>query len=251
MFFCSAVFVLLVTASCPAAFGGTPRAWPAWEPVPTESSPTAVGWQSPAKLHRGVRSVPGNLSIDGTGIEFRSEDKESSQRWSYQEIQTLDLWTRGIELRIYEKRGRFRPGLRRIRLDLASELPPPVAAQVAGLVGRPVRNGLPEPQASAIATIPALHRTALGGSKSNGILRFRTEGLDYVTKAPGESRSWRWADVRTLSKLDPYQFVVFAYRETYSFDLKEPMSRDLFDHLTDEVYAHNPDFLSSMRKAKR
>ncbi len=250
----SIAFAALMSTSAPSAAAGrkaelAPR--PNLQaPAVAESPSSSLNWQSPAKLHRLLKSVPGSLHIGTKGIEFRSQNKEHSYRWSYEEIETLSLWPRRIDVRTYEKRGRFRPGLRRFRFDLESELPPEVAAQVAQQMGKPVRNGLPEPNAAAFAFLPALHLTAFGGSKSNGVLRFREEGIDYVSQAPEESRSWRWSDLRTLSNLDPYHFVVFADRETYSFDLKQPMSRDLFDRLTDEVYAHNPDFNSSPGRAK-
>ena len=244
---------LLATAAYGASVGRKAelsRVSSAQAPVAAVPSLAGWSWESRAKLHRVMRAVPGDLVIDGTGIDFRSKDKEFSQRWSYGEIQTLDLWPRFVELRTYEKRGLFRPGLRRFRFDLESELPPDVAARAAQRMGKPVRNGNPEPKAPAFATLPALHLTAFGGSKGNGVLRFRAEGIDYVSEVPEDSRSWRWADLQTLSNLDPYHFAVFGYRETYSFDLKQPMSRDLFDRLTDEVYAHNPDFVSSAQSAK-
>ena len=247
----SIVFATLMSTSAAAKRKAEPGRIPDSQvPAVAESSPADLSWQSPARLHRLLRSVRGSLQIGATGIEFRSQNKEHSYRWSYEEIETLGLWPRRIDVRTYEKRGRSRPGLQRFRFDLESELPPQVAARVAQRIGKPVRNGLPEPKARVFATLPALHLTAFGGSKSNGFLRFRAEGIDYVSPAPGESRSWRWSDLRTLSNLSPYHFVVFAHRETYSFDLKQPMSRALFDRLTDEVYAHNLDFKSSPGRAK-
>ena len=104
-------------------------------------------------------------------------------------------------------------------------------------VGRPVRNlsaggcqlRLPPP-----ATV-----LASGGTKSNGTLRFREEGIDYVTKSSQDSRSWRWADIQTIANQDPYHLIVFGYRETYSFDLKEPLPPELYDRVTDAVYEHS------------
>jgi hypothetical protein len=111
-----------------------------------------------------------------------------------------------------------------------------VAAELAQRVGKPAINGNPDSQAPSFATIPARHRTLTGGT--NGILRFRDDGIDYVTGRQG-GRSWRWADIRTLANPDPYHFRVGGYRETFDFELKEPMSRELFDRLWDYVYARD------------
>jgi len=54
-----------------------------------------------------------------------------------------------------------------------------------------------------------------------------------------DARSWRWADLETLSNPDPYHLLVFGYRDAYAFDLKEPLSQALFNRLTDEIDAHN------------
>ena len=53
------------------------------------------------------------------------------------------------------------------------------------------------------------------------------------------ARDWRWSDIDTLTNPDPYHFVVTGYRETFDFELKEPMSPALFDQLWDRVYARD------------
>ncbi len=68
---------------------------------------------------------------------------------------------------------------------------------------------------------------------------FRDEGIDYLTSQPDDSRSWRWDDIRTLSNPDAYHLILFGYRDTYSFDLKQPLTQELFDRLSDQVYTHN------------
>jgi hypothetical protein len=205
---------------------------------PSAESASSVRWRSAAKLHRGLGKVPGTLTIDGAGVEFRP-DKGSSIRWPFVEIQTLYIQARCITVTGFERRGRLRPGDKQFRFDLGTDLPPTLAAELAKSVGRPVRNGNPQPETSSIATLPAHHRTGFGGTKSNGILRFREEGIDYVTKSDQDSRSWRWADIQTITNQDPYHLIVFGYRETYSFDLNGPLPPGLYDRLTDEVYDHN------------
>lgn len=206
--------------------------------APNESPPH---WQSPARLHQGLKKIPGTLTVDGQGVRF-TPDAEKAQRWArrwpFVEIQTFDLLTpRRLVVTGYQNRGWRQYGDRRFRFDLATPVPPEVAAALAGRVAKPARNGDPSPQASTFTTLPARHHTRTGGS--NGTLRFRDGGIDYVTRTPGESRSWRWADVQTLANPDPYHLRVAGYRETYEFALKRPLAPQLFDRLWDYVYGHD------------
>ncbi len=71
-----------------------------------------------------------------------------------------------------------------------------------------------------------------------------------MTKSAQDSRSWRWADIQTMTNQDPYHLILFGYRETYSFDLKEPLPPGLYDRVTDEVYGHNVRDLRGSGKAQ-
>ncbi|HEV2493429.1 MAG TPA: hypothetical protein VG204_10225 [Terriglobia bacterium] len=207
--------------------------------APNESPP--LNWQSPARLHHGFKKIPGTLAVDKQGVRFTPTEEKAhapTERWPFVEIQTFDLLTpRRLIVTGYENRGWRRHGDRRFRFDLATPVPPEVAATLAQHVAKPARNGDPLPNATAFATLPARHRARTGGS--NGMLRFRANGIDYVTRTPGESRSWRWADVQTLANPDPYHLRVAGFRETFEFALKKPLSRQLFDRLWDYVYAHD------------
>ena len=217
-------------------------------PAASEFPAQSFTWTTAARLDHTLGSVAGTLKIDSGGIRFQSL-KNQPVTLPFGQIQTLDLYPRRIIVSTYEKRGRFRPGVRRYRFDLQTAMPPSVAARLSEQLGRPARNGNPEPDSPALTIIPAQHRTALGGTKSNGVLRFGKTGIEYVTGSPKDSQSWRWADIQTLSTLDPYRLVIFGYRDTYSFGLKQPMTRDLLNRLTDEIYRHHPLDRGSARYA--
>ncbi|HEV2234718.1 MAG TPA: hypothetical protein VGV68_15105 [Terriglobia bacterium] len=193
-------------------------------------------WQSPARLHHGLRTVRGTLMVDANGIEFRS-DQRNSHRWPFGEIQTFDLATHRFVLTSYENRGWHQPGDRRYRFDFSQTMPPSVAAELSLRVIKPVRNGDPDPNHPAFATIPARHTTRTGGS--SGVLRFGGNGIDYVTPTQRDSRSWKWSDIQTIANPDAFHLRVGAYRETFEFELKEPMSKELFDRLWDYVYSRD------------
>jgi hypothetical protein len=183
-----------------------------------------------------IRSTPGTLRTDSRGVEFVPSNG-ASKRWTLNEIKSLDLQTHRLVLVGYDNRRWHLAGTQQFEWELTNAITPASAASLTEAMGRPVRNRLPDPDASAIAVIAVRRSGHFGGS--NGVLRIRQHGMDYVTAEPGNSRSWRWLDLQTLSNPDPYHLFVFGYRDSYTFDLKETLSRELLNHLSDEIWVHN------------
>jgi hypothetical protein len=215
----------------------------------TPAPPTAIfDWESRARLHRGLEGSSGTLTLSQDGVVFRPT-KGSTLHWPFLEIQTFDLLSpRRFVIVGYENRSWHGHGERKYRFDLSVAMPPDIAAELALRVAKPVRNADPNPTATSFATIPARHRTLAGGT--NGTLHFGPDGINYLTTNGQGGRSWNWSDIQTLAKPDPFHLRVNSYRETFTFDLKQPMSRDLFDRLWDEIYAHelNGDVFSRSKK---
>jgi hypothetical protein len=198
---------------------------------------SALDWESQARLHRGLGGSPGTLTLSQDGLVFHPT-KGATLQWPFLEIQTFDLLSpRRLIITEYENRSWHEHGERKYRFDLSVAMPPDIAAELARHVAKPARNADPNPTATSFATIPARHRTLAGGT--NGTLHFGPDGIDYLTTNGQGGRSWRWSDIQTLAKPDPYQLRVNSYRETFTFELKQPMSRELFDRLWDEIYAHD------------
>jgi hypothetical protein len=202
--------------------------------VSIAASARPQGWQTSAKWHRTFKKAEGGtLMLDADGVEFRSP--KFSRRWKYLDIHTFDLSGRDLTLLTYENRRWHESGERPFRFTLTEPMPPKVAAEFTNRVGKPVRNGAPIASAAAIQEIPAHHRAWSGGS--NGLLRIKEDGIDYVTESGRDSRSWRWDDIQTLASPNPYEFRVTAFREIAEFDLKQPLARDVFEKLWDRLYA--------------
>ena len=195
-----------------------------------------MNWQSTARWRHGVKKTAGTLALTHAGVEFRPA-QGPTLRWTYVEIQTFDLSPHCLTVTGYENRGWRLPGERTFRFDLASVVPPAVAAELAERLAKPAENGVPNSDAPAFATLRARHRTRDGGT--NGVLRFGESGIDYVTPSGRGARSWRWADIQTLAYPDAFHFRVGAYREIFEFELKEPMSVELFEQIWNDVYARD------------
>jgi hypothetical protein len=209
---------------------------------PLFAQTSAAEWNTSARWHRSLKkAVPGTLVIDKDGVEFSSA--KFTQRWAYVEIQSFDLSTRELTITGYQNRHWHEPGEQRFQFTLSEPMPPEIAAQFTTRVGKPVRNGIPLPGAAAVAEIPAHHRMWSGGS--NGTLRLKDNGIDYVTENGRDGRTWRWADIQTIANPNPYELRVMAYREIVEFDLKQAMPRDLFEILWDHLYAAGLDLSAS------
>jgi hypothetical protein len=192
-------------------------------------------FESPAQLHRILkRPIAGTLVVDESGVEFRAP--KLSHRWAYSDIMTFTLsGVQALTITDYENRHWHEPGEQTFSFTLTSAIPPGLAEHMTAMVARPVINGDPEPELPSIAEIPAHRRKRLGGS--NGTLRFREDGIDYTTPDARDGRSWRWSDIQTIANSDPWHFRVTAYREIIEFDLKQPMTRELFDRVWAKLYA--------------
>ena len=194
-----------------------------------------VKWQTPAQFHQLLKkAIPGTLSIDDNGIQFRAP--KFYGRWPYGEIKTFEL-TENRELIVtdYGNRHWHQPGDRTFRFTFTEPMPPAIAAHFTDRVERPVINGFPATAVNVLAELPARERAFIGGS--NGTLEFREDGIDYLATGGRSSRTWRWSDIQTIASPNPWEFRVTAYREIAEFDLKRPLSRELFDRLWGIFYA--------------
>jgi hypothetical protein len=205
--------------------------------APSQNTPEPAFWECPARLRHGiVGGTTGVLRTDSKGINFVPM-AGATTHWGFTEIKDLDLQKDRMVVVGYDNRKWDIPGTRRFELEFKKEITPAVAASLTAEVDRPVRNRIPDPDTPAITVIAVRRSGHVGGS--NGLLRIRQQGIDYVTAQPGQSRSWRWLDLQTLSNPDPYHLFVFGYLDSYAFDLKEPLSRKVFNHLSDEIWTHN------------
>lgn len=196
-------------------------------------APVPVAWQTKARFHRNFKFTDerGTLVIGEKGVAFEGESGRKLS-WTFLDIQNVQLAPHRMIVQSYVSRAIG--GDKEYRFDLIDAVPPSIAASLATALQRPSQNAVPDLQSPAVATIHARHRQLRGGT--NGILRFRSDGIDYVANASGDSRSWRWADLQTLSAPDSYHLLVFGYRDNYTFDLKEPVSRTLIDEASMHIF---------------
>jgi hypothetical protein len=235
-------FIAAVAWSGPSKLFASPQASgrPAQASVSGQAS---LNWESQARLRHRLKATSGTLILSQEGVVFRPT-KGSPLHWPFLEIQTFDLLTsQRLVITGYENRSWHRHGEQKYHFDLGTAMPPDVAAELARRAVKPARNGNPNPTETAFAMIPARHRTLAGGT--SGTLRFGPDGIDYLTPDSKGGRAWRWSDIQTLANPDPFHLRVDGYRETFTFELKQPMSRELFDRLWGEIEARDLNRLNA------
>jgi hypothetical protein len=194
----------------------------------------SLHWVSETKLNRFPKSTPGTLTISAKGIVFHPS-KGEALHWAFEDIRTVALSNpQELSLVSYQNRRWHLPGDRPFEFTLETPMPPEIAAELVDKAAKPAINGDPPAEASSFATIPARHKTGTGGS--SGSLRFSDSGIDYLSKS-NDARGWRWADIETISHPELYRFRVRGHLETFDFELKQPLTTEVFDRLWDHVYA--------------
>ncbi len=205
-------------------------------------------WQTQARLRHGLGGEQGTLVLDAGGVRFHSA-KGKDLRWPFVEIESFTVTPRRLVITSYKNRHWHLPGDKPFRFELDSPIPADAAAHLAEQVGKPAKNGVPlaeGTESSSAVSLPARHRTLWGGS--NGRLRFRENGIDYLAEVSGDSRAWRWSDIQTIASPDPYHLRVAAYREIYEFELKQAMPPQLFDRVWDALYTTDLSGLAVRRE---
>ena len=196
----------------------------------------AADWKATARWHRSLKKAVPGISTARSMTAWHSSSATFNQGGGHTwKFMTFDLSAQELTLTSYQNRHWHEPGEQRFQFTMGEPIPPEIAALFTVHVGKPVRNGIRLPSVAALSEFPAHHRMWAGGS--NGTLRLKDNGIDYVTENGRDSRAWRWADIQTIANPNPYELRVSGYREIVEFDLKQPMSRALFEILWDHLYA--------------
>ena len=180
-------------------------------------------------------SEAGVLTIDASGVHYRSENEKTLLDFSFEDIRKADVSNpQKVRLFTYEraKKRLARPRLYQFKIlegttgeDLAEFLAERLERPVAGAYG--IQEGA--------GGIPAYHRHVLGGC--DGTLRFDRDAIRFHSMNRKHSRTWVHADIETIGTMDPFHFRLTTYAETYNFDLKERLSPEDYRSVWHSLYS--------------
>lgn len=182
------------------------------------------------------KGCDGQMAVDENGIRFASSKGKHSWAWAYTDIQELRLEPSKIHILTY-KDNKFALGADR-DYDFTGKIPAEeLYAYWKTRMDQRFVAALPELPSDDVA-IPVKHLRRISGSE--GTLAFGADTVVYSTTAAGESRTWRYTDIDSISSSGPFQLTITTYerakshygeRKGFNFELKQPLSEATYNQL--------------------
>jgi hypothetical protein len=199
----------------------------------------AQSFQYPVK-HRHIRKdCRGVLIITPERVEYRTDNKNDSRKWKYEEIRTIEIKSpTEISLVTYEDQKRWLGKDRIFDFILVEKkAAPELSSFLLAHVKRPMKLAvLPEETGKPTYELPVKHLGTISGTQ--GVLLVYPDKVVYKTTAAGDSRYWRISDIERFSQPDRYRFEIVSYvpktggpNEVYNFQLFEDLPEGVFDFL--------------------
>lgn len=85
--------------------------------------------------------------------------------------------------------------------------------------------------------IPVKHLKSIVGSQ--GTLEFGADSIEYATEAPGESRTWRYSDIDSISSSGQFQLTITTIEKGFNFELKEALSESRYNQIWLDIQKKN------------
>src|SRR6266446_2981983 len=190
------------------------------------------------------KDEPGQLRIDGSGIEYRSVNGKTSIRVAFIDIREMDLSDpTAIRIETYEMLKRKLAGRRsyefRLRSSRSIQDNDRLVHFVSDRLQRPVLANY-STSAKPEFEIPAYHRHVVSGC--NGTVQITAEGIRFLSSKEDHSRTWRYSEIQTIGGSDPFSFRVTTLTETFTFDLKERLPKEAYELVWQRVYDLQPRY---------
>ena len=104
---------------------------------------------------------------------------------------------------------------------------------------------LPEPGTEAFS-VPVKHLKRISGSE--GTLAFGEDYIAYFTNSEGDSRTWRFSDIDSISSSGPFQLTITTFerarshygdRKGFNFELKQALTETRYNQLWLQIERKN------------
>ncbi len=176
----------------------------------------------------------GVLTVDESGIQYRSESGKTALKFAFEDIRKADVSDRRkILLYTYDRARKRLTGASRFEFSLREGTTGSALTQFLEVrMERPVIGAYQVEGADV--DMPAYHRHGLGGC--HGILQFGAAGVVFESKDPKHSRTWTYDEIQTIGTTDPFNLRLTSYAETFNFDLKRRLSPEDYRTLWRRLY---------------
>ncbi|MGH9764376.1 MAG: hypothetical protein ACREAC_26365, partial [Blastocatellia bacterium] len=176
---------------------------------------------------RTIGHRDGKLLVSDQGVEFKAKSEKASVNLAYLDIKLFEILS-PAKVRIWTYEGRSFPPKKELSFTfqiLGGEISPAVRDFVRARIARPLVSEVTRDTGEPEAQLAVEHLHRIGGCA--GVLKVYPGSLVFEAVKGSDSRSWRWTDIRSISKLGPYRFEVLTYEpqiggpsRSYNFELK-------------------------------
>jgi hypothetical protein len=189
------------------------------------------------------KGCEGTLTVDDAGVRFAGPGKHAWQ-WGYEDIQELRLAPGSIHVLTYKDQWK------KLGSDVdyqftgkvpVDELYPMLSARMNQRLVAEISS-----HAATRWSLPVKHLLRVSGTE--GALEFGADSIVYSTKSKDDSRTWRYADIDSISSSGPFQLTITTYerarshygdRKGFNFQLKQPLAEARYNELWLEIEKKN------------
>jgi hypothetical protein len=198
----------------------------------------AASAQTASVRHRHLHGGgSGDLQISEEGISFTEAKKEGHSRtWKFEDLQQIELSLGTLRILTYEDQ-KWKLG--RDGEYVFDRLPVGFASKAYGQwrdrLDQRFIAGLPDKDVATLWEIPAKM-----SRRSQGVLRMSADRIVYQAEKPGQSRTWRFADIENVASAGPFDLSVVTWEKRgvwnsgareFRFQLKQGLSEARYNDL--------------------
>ncbi len=205
---------------------------------------TPAGFEIAAQHKRLLGGPHGTLVIDTDGITFRASST-ASLRWSYLDLRQIRIVSPTrlilVTYREHQRSGNAHADdAPSYTFDTAGPLPSAVVQFLLAHFPRPMVSAVMPPRSAAASA-----RVAVKQRRDEGELTLYEDGLAYTTGYKQEGRFWRFRDLFSVLRLDPYRLQITAYEgagsrlHVFTFELKTELPQTMYDAIWQRVNGRN------------
>ena len=191
--------------------------------------------QFPVRYEHLGKPCDGLLTVDEGGVRFEGSNRHA-WRWKFTEIQELQLSPASIHILTY-KDSRLRLGADR-EYRFAGKIPATdLYAFLRGHMDQRLVAQMGEVPAGPGLSLPVKHAGRMMGSE--GELVFGGDSVVYATASRGQSRTWRYADIDSISSADRFELTITTLEKSFHFQLKQPITEARYNELWLQIEKKN------------
>lgn len=204
----------------------------------------------PARHEHLRKSCAGTLAISGQGVSYRENAKKGNKHphawtWGWDDIQQLELAPDRVRLLTYQD-SRWKLGADREYEFRGTGFESAYALLKDRLDQRFIAE-LAEGDFEPLWQIPVKRLGRIGGSE--GTLIVGRDRIVFETARKGDSRTWRYKDIDSISASGPFQLTLTSFerawahygdRKDFNFQLRRPLEEARYNDLWRRLNKEKP-----------